>query len=306
MRSRPPFGAHGVNGIADQVAEDLQHFALEASDGLGGAIAPFDPDPGIQQASLVKRNGGINQFGPGDLARVGGLAVKAQCLIGDGRNAAKLDLCAGQMASGLGIERGMLREVDKIGHRCQRVIDFVGDGAGESTDGIELFRLQQKLFGAPVFSHVDAEHDDAGNVAVGIAPRLIHKIQITQFEVVRFSVQQLDRHIVADEWLAGLIHAIEYLYKSLFFRFRNRLFDGFAHRVAMANEFAVRGIHQFVPVLGSAECGEKGRSLLEQLRKALAFRVPIDAWQTTLSVVSVQTTSVALMFPAASRTGLYP
>ena len=74
---------------------------------------------------------------------------------------------------------------------------------------------------------------------------------------------------MADKWLAGLIHAIKEFDEALFLCFRNGLSDGFAYHIAMANEFVIGRIHQFEPVVGSAEGGEKRRSLLEQLRKAL-------------------------------------
>src|SRR5580692_658110 len=100
------------------------------------SIAPLCPHLCIAQPALVKRYRRVNQLRSRNRPCIGGLPVKAQGLIGDGRYATESNLGAGQMARGFGIDRGKLREIDEVGDRREWIIDLVRDGTGKPSHGV--------------------------------------------------------------------------------------------------------------------------------------------------------------------------
>ena len=84
--------AHGVDGVGDEVVEDLADVVFEAEDGCGAGVDGFDGDAGVVEASLVEvEDGGDEAFG-GDVGGADGLAVEAQGLGGDLADAGELGL----------------------------------------------------------------------------------------------------------------------------------------------------------------------------------------------------------------------
>ena len=100
--------------------------------------------------------------------------------------------------------------------------------------------MQKELLGAPAFSDVDTENDNACHIPIRIAPRLIHKIQVAQIEGLGFAARQLDWHGAPDKGLACLIYPVKDLNKTLFLCFRYRFPNGLADHVASTNQFLIR------------------------------------------------------------------
>ncbi len=86
---RPPTGGHGVNRVADEIAEHLADFALVADEGTAGALALVDSDMGVAQAALVDGQGACKQLFAAYRRRGGGLFVETQRLVGDGGGTAQ-------------------------------------------------------------------------------------------------------------------------------------------------------------------------------------------------------------------------
>ena len=55
--------AHGVDGVGDEVVEDLADVAFEAEDGGVGGVAGLDADVGVAEASLVEVEDGVDEIG---------------------------------------------------------------------------------------------------------------------------------------------------------------------------------------------------------------------------------------------------
>ncbi len=111
-----------------------------------------------------------------------GLAVEAQGLVCDDGDAAEFAIGDVEILAGLGVDGGFAGEVEEVGDGFERVVDLVGDGAGEAAYGGELFGLHEGEFGALALGDVDAEHDDSGDGSVGLAARLIDEVEEALFE----------------------------------------------------------------------------------------------------------------------------
>ena len=107
-------GLHGVDGVIDEVAEHLADLAFEAEDGMGCALAPFDLDMRVDQASLVDGECACDQLVAGDQLGFAGLLVEAQCLVGDDRDAAQLAIGNLEILPRLRVGGGLAREVKKV------------------------------------------------------------------------------------------------------------------------------------------------------------------------------------------------
>src|SRR5207249_4018183 len=75
--------AHGVDGVGDEVVEDLANVVLEAEHRSGAVEGCIDGDSGVGQAALVKIEDVSNEIAGADLGGADGLAVEAECLRGD-------------------------------------------------------------------------------------------------------------------------------------------------------------------------------------------------------------------------------
>ena len=54
---------HGVDGVGDEVVEDLADVVFEAVDGAVGLVAGLDGDAGVAKAALVEIEDGVDQLG---------------------------------------------------------------------------------------------------------------------------------------------------------------------------------------------------------------------------------------------------
>ncbi len=140
--------AHGVDGVGDEVVEDLADVVFEADDGGGSGVGGFDADAGVGEASLIEGEDGVDEIVGGDTRGFDGLTMEAEGLGGDLADAGELGL--GELDVGLRFdgEGDWLDEIEEIGDGLEGVVDLVGDGAGEAADGGELFALDEGGFGA--------------------------------------------------------------------------------------------------------------------------------------------------------------
>ena len=147
---------HDVEGIADEVGDDLADFSVEAMNFAAGAAAALDADAGVVDTALIDGENGVGEVADVHELRAGGLAMEAERLAGDGGGAAEFDLGGGEIAAGFVEGFGNLREVEKVGDGLERVVDLVGDGAGEAADDGELFTLDEGLLGLSLLGDFEA------------------------------------------------------------------------------------------------------------------------------------------------------
>lgn len=76
-------GSHGIDGVCDEIAEDLANFALEAVKGGRSDISAVDGDAGVGEPALVEGGDGVEELMRCDGGRAGTLAMEAQSLGGD-------------------------------------------------------------------------------------------------------------------------------------------------------------------------------------------------------------------------------
>ena len=157
---------HGVEGIADEVAEDLADFAFKAAERVTETPARLDGDGGVDDAAVVDREYLFGEGNEIDFLRAGSLLVKAKGLAGDGRDAAELDLGGGEVVADLVERGGRASEVEEVGDRLERVVDFVRDRAGEASDSGEFFALDQGLLGLFLLGDLERGGGDASDGAI--------------------------------------------------------------------------------------------------------------------------------------------
>jgi hypothetical protein len=131
---RQAAAGHDVERIADEVGEDLADFSFEAMNFAAGAAAALDAYVRVVDAALIDGEHRIAEVADVHELRAGGLAVEAEGLRGDGGGAAQFDFGGGEVAAGFLEGVGDLGEIDEIGDGLERVVDLVGDGAGEAAD----------------------------------------------------------------------------------------------------------------------------------------------------------------------------
>jgi hypothetical protein len=107
-------GLHGVDGVDEEVGDDLADFAVEAEDGALGAFALFDGDVGVDDAAAEDVERGEDEIVAGDLGGAGGLTVEAEGLAGDGGGAAKFRVSEREVFAALLEVVGAAREVEKV------------------------------------------------------------------------------------------------------------------------------------------------------------------------------------------------
>lgn len=121
----------------------------------------FGLDACITNSSLVDHEGVLKQLFAPHLPCSGLLPMKPQRLTCNRRHTSKLDLSSIQIAKDLLAVRASLREVKKVRHRFERVVDLVSNRAGKLSDCGELFALPKRCLCISTFRHVDV---DAGNL----------------------------------------------------------------------------------------------------------------------------------------------
>jgi len=148
-------GGHGIDGVGDEVVEDLTDVAFEAGDLAVGALAFFDGDGGVAEAAFVEAEDGGEEVGAGDLAGRGGLLVEAEGLVGDDGDAAEFLVGEVEEVLDLGDDGVLASDIEEVGDGLEGVVDLVSDGAGHATDGGELLALDESGFGALLMGGLD-------------------------------------------------------------------------------------------------------------------------------------------------------
>ena len=127
-----------MDGLAERSLQELRHHAH--------LVVEID-DLGLEMAAA--REG---QQPPGEArARVGGLGGAANVIAG-----------------ALVVDEG-LEQLQISGDDGQKIVEVVGDAAGQLADGLEALRLQERLLAFHVFGQVAHEDDDAGAIAARTA-----------------------------------------------------------------------------------------------------------------------------------------
>ncbi len=144
-RDRAAF-ADGVDGIADEIGEDLTDFALVRHDEGNGAEVAANLDVLAAEAGVKQGEDGVEELVDVGAGGAGGAAVKAEGLDGDLSDAVEFFL--GELEEGAGFvgERELLDEVEAVGDGLEGVVDFVGDGCGKAAGDGELFGAAEDLF----------------------------------------------------------------------------------------------------------------------------------------------------------------
>ena len=97
-------GLHGVDGVDDQIAQDLPDLTFEAHHGASCAFASLNGYARVGQASLVDREGAFDQFFAGDNVRFAGLLVEAEGLVGDDGDTSQFAVGDVEILSRLGVD----------------------------------------------------------------------------------------------------------------------------------------------------------------------------------------------------------
>lgn len=138
--------AEGVDGVADEVGEDLSDFALVRHDEGDGAEVADEFDLLTAEAGIKQGEDGVDEFVDVGEVGAGGAAVKAKGLDGDLGDAVEFFLGEFEEGAGLVGEGELLDEVEAVGDGLEGVVDFVGDGGGEAAGDGEFFGAAEDFF----------------------------------------------------------------------------------------------------------------------------------------------------------------
>ena len=155
-QQQPAARAHGVDGIRDQVVEHLANVVLEAEHPGPGAVVDLDPDVRVGEASRVEPDDCVDQIAGPDQRGRDRLAMEAQGLGGDLRDARQLRLRHVDVhLQGLGQRRVERDEVEQVGDGFERIVDLMRDGARQTADGGQLLALHQSFLRPLLVSDLD-------------------------------------------------------------------------------------------------------------------------------------------------------
>ena len=74
---------HGVDGISEQIADDLTNLAFKTQDGAGDAFAPLHEDSRIEKPALIEKKRFFKQLRASYVRGIGRLLIEAKRLMGD-------------------------------------------------------------------------------------------------------------------------------------------------------------------------------------------------------------------------------
>jgi len=180
---------HGVNGVADEIIENLADLSVKALDGLRGQVAHLDVNVRVDEWAVIHGEDGFEELLTGDGGGIGGLLVEAKRLGGDGGDAAQLPLGGVEVLLQLGEVVRAACQVEQVGHGFQGVVDLMGGGGGEAADGGQLLGLQQHLGCVPLLGDIPGEKNDA--VPGGIDLEAEPKVERSRVEGFKGAVDTL-------------------------------------------------------------------------------------------------------------------
>ncbi len=134
----------GVDGVDDEVGEDLADLALEAVDAEVGIEVEGAGDFAGDHLAGEEIDDIVQELVEVDFDGAGGVAIEAEGLLGDLGDAGEFGVGGfEQELDGrryVGVGAG---EIDEVGDGFEGVVDLVGDGGGEAAGGGELFALAE-------------------------------------------------------------------------------------------------------------------------------------------------------------------
>ena len=157
---------HGVVGIAKEVVEDLAQVALKDHGFRGFAKPEMDVDFACSEARRVEAEDGRDGLLEVDGGRGGQLAMELKSLEGDVGDARDLLLGEGGIGAHVVWILGDADEIEEVDDGFERIVDLVGDGAGELADGGELLAAAQGFFREAGLSAIAEGDDRAGCFAL--------------------------------------------------------------------------------------------------------------------------------------------
>ena len=138
--------ADSVDGVADEIGENLADFAVvRHNEGDGAAIAD-DFDVLTAEAGVEEGKDGVDELVDVGHGGAGRPTVETEGLDGDLGDAVKFFL--GELEEGARFvgEGELLDEVEAVGDGFERIVDLVGDGGGEAAGDGELFGAAEDFF----------------------------------------------------------------------------------------------------------------------------------------------------------------
>ena len=191
---------HRVDGVADEVIEDLPDLTFQAEQRLSRTETLDDFDVVVEQTAVVEGQAVPQQIVDVGRCGSGGLLVKAQRLARDHRDAAQFPLGCCHVVADLGEVIRVAQEKQEVGYRLEGVVDLVRDGGGEPADSGELLILPQSCLGAFVLRDVLEEDGDAvcGGLDLDQEP-YVKRVSVESFERSALSLRH-GAMVVLDPW----------------------------------------------------------------------------------------------------------
>lgn len=171
--------SHGVDGVGDEVVEYLADVVFEAEDSGVAGVVGVDVDTGVGESSLVEIDDCADEVLCGDVGGADGLAVEAEGLGGDLADTCEFALGHGDVwfeFCGEGFVDG--DEVEEVGDGFEGVVDLVGDGRGEASDGGEFFGLDEGCFGFFLVGNFEGCSADPLDDAIGVEDREVVDVPV--------------------------------------------------------------------------------------------------------------------------------
>src|SRR5579862_2520983 len=117
---------HGLNGVGDEVHEDLPQLAGKSLKGGVAEVALFELDVLHLDVAELQLDDVVDDFGDGDGDGLLGFAIEAQCLADDVRYAGELLLGHAGVVDGFGVERRVMAdEMEDVVDGFERVVDLM-------------------------------------------------------------------------------------------------------------------------------------------------------------------------------------
>ncbi len=147
-----------IAGVGDDVGEDLAEIVGGQGKGEFGVAVDAYLRAARGTAGPEHVDDAFDNLDGVEGARGGFGAHEGESAAGNGGKAGEFLIGALQVRFGFGRqERIGLGEIDEVGDRLERVVDFVGDGGGEAADGGELFGADEGELGILALSDVEGD-----------------------------------------------------------------------------------------------------------------------------------------------------
>src|SRR5581483_5415174 len=159
---------HGVDGIGDDVGEDLHHLASAGKEGGMIVKAAIGGDVRRCKFALIDGEHVLDDILKNNRRWCAVVAIVAERLAGDVRDALQLGLGGAEMRAGFGERSAGASEIDEIENSVERVVDFVGDGCGHAPGGGQLFRVHQLFLDPLAFGDLAGDLRGADDSAFAI------------------------------------------------------------------------------------------------------------------------------------------